>query len=143
MFVTNPIGIIGEDAAAKLLSRKGFRILERNWRLGRLEMDIIASNRHTIVFAEVKARTSSFGNYNPEEYVDERKKRNMIIAANAYIKMHRIADLQPRFDIIGVVVNKSTQEVTEEHHLEDVFAPRARTITSGSHLPRWRWKHRY
>ena len=142
MFVTNPIAILGEDTAVEMLRKQGFRILERNWRLGRLEVDIIAKDRHTIVFAEVKARTSTFGNINPEEYVDETKKQHMRIAANAYIKMHRIDDLQPRFDIFGIVVNASEMNVVESHHLPDAFVPRARTITQGSHLPSWRWKKR-
>ena len=57
MFVTNPIGIIGEETAIDMLRKQGFSILERNWRCGHLEVDIIAKNRQTIVFAEVKART--------------------------------------------------------------------------------------
>ena len=86
MFVTNPIGIIGEAEASKILEKKGFRILEHNWRMGHLEVDLIAENRNTIVFVEVKARTSTFGDIRPEEYVDENKKKRMIAAANAYIK---------------------------------------------------------
>ena len=42
MFVTNPIGIAGEAEAAKMLEAKGFRIVERNWRMGHLEVDLIA-----------------------------------------------------------------------------------------------------
>ena len=75
MFVTNPIGIIGEAEASKILEKKGFRILEHNWRMGHLEVDLIAENRNTIVFVEVKARTSTFGDIRLEEYVDENKKR--------------------------------------------------------------------
>ncbi|MBQ1874941.1 MAG: YraN family protein [Paludibacteraceae bacterium] len=140
MFVTNPIGIVGEDTAADLLRKQGFKILERNWRLGHFEVDIIAKDNHTIVFAEVKARTTTFGDISPEEYVDEGKKRRMTVAANAYVRLHRIDDLQPRFDIIGVVVNPATHEVVERHHLPGVFSPRTRTITSSAHLPSWRWK---
>ena len=90
MFVTDPIGILGEEEAAKMLQAKGFKILEHNWRMGHLEVDLIAENRNEIVFVEVKARTSTFGDKMPEEYVDETKKRRLTAAANAYIKYHRI-----------------------------------------------------
>ena len=76
MFVTNPIGIIGEEEASKILKKKGYRILEHNWRMGHLEIDLIAENRKEIVFIEVKARTSTFGDKRPEEYVDDIKKKD-------------------------------------------------------------------
>ena len=79
-FVTDPIGIIGEEEAAKMLEKKGFRIVEHNWRMGHLEVDLIAENKKEIVFVEVKARTTMFGDIRPEEYVDENKKRRMIAA---------------------------------------------------------------
>ena len=88
-FVTDPIGIIGETEASKMLEKKGFKIVEHNWRMGHLEVDLIAESKHEIVFAEVKARTTQFGNIMPEEYVDEAKKRRMRAAANAYIKYKR------------------------------------------------------
>jgi putative endonuclease len=141
MFVTNPIAIIGENEAAEILEKKGFRILERNWRMGHLELDLIAENRKEIVFAEVKARTSAFGNKMPEEYVDEIKRKHMIAAANAYIKYHKI-EKQPRFDIIGIIIDAQTNEITYKNHLENAFLPQTRTISSGSFSGKWRWFHR-
>ena len=44
-FVTNPIGIIGEEEAAKILEQKGFKVLERNWRMGHLEVDLIEKTK--------------------------------------------------------------------------------------------------
>ena len=140
-FVTHPIGIKGEEEAAKMLEEKKFRIIEHNWRMRHLEIDLIAENCDTIVFAEVKARTSTFGNVRPEEFVDEDKKRRMIIAANAYIKYHRIEKM-PRFDIIGILINPKTMEVTYRCHLEDAFRPHVRTISSGSFSGAWSWHHR-
>ena len=67
MFVTNPIGIIGEQEAAKILNKKGYRIIETNWRMGHLEVDLIAENKKDIIFVEVKARTTTFGEKMPEE----------------------------------------------------------------------------
>ena len=141
MFVTNPIAIIGENEAAEILEKKGFRILERNWRMGHLELDLIAENRKEIVFAEVKARTSAFGNKMPEEYVDEIKRKHMVAAANAYIKYHKI-EKQPRFDIIGIIIDSQTNEITYKNHLENAFLPQTRTIGSGSFSGKWRWFHR-
>ena len=81
-----------------MLEKKGFRIVERNWRMGHLEVDLIAESRKEIVFAEVKARTTTYGGKLPEEYVDENKKRRITAAANAYIKYRKI-EKTPRFDM--------------------------------------------
>ena len=141
MFVTDPIGIIGETEAAKMLEAKGFKILEHNWRMGHLEVDLIAASKTEIVFAEVKARTSTFGNRMPEEYVDEDKKRRMTAAANAYIKYHKI-EKTPRFDIIGLIVHPRTGEITYRGHLENAFIPRLRTIHANSFSGVLGWHHR-
>ena len=137
-FVTDPIGIIGEEEAAKVLKKKGFKILEHNWRMGHLEVDLIAENRQEIAFVEVKARTTEFGNIRPEEYVDEHKKHRMLVAANAYIKKTH-TDKSPRFDIIGILVNPETEEVTYCNHLENVFAPTLRTCNTGSFNGAGKW----
>ncbi len=141
MFVTDPIGIIGEMEAAKMLEKKGFTIVEHNWRMGHLEMDLIATNKQEIVFVEVKARTTTFGGMLPEEYVDENKKRRMVAAANAYIKYRKI-EKEPRFDIIGILVNPNTNEVTYRRHLENAFLPRLKTIHANSFSGLLGWHHR-
>ena len=139
-FVTNPIGIKGEEEAAKMLKKKKLSILEHNWRMGHLEVDLIAENKKEIVFVEVKARTTTFGDLQPEEYVDENKKKRMIAAANAYIKYHHV-DKTPRFDIIGVIVHPETLEVSYCNHLENVFQPQIRTVGASSHSGSWTWEH--
>ncbi len=141
MFVTDPLGIIGEMEAAKMLEKKGFTIVEHNWRMGHLEMDLIATNKQEIVFVEVKARTTTFGGILPEEYVDENKKRRMVAAANAYIKYRKI-EKEPRFDIIGILVNPNTNEVTYRRHLENAFLPRLKTIHANSFSGLLGWHHR-
>ncbi len=139
MFVTNPIGILGETEAARMLEKKGLRVVEHNWRLGHLEIDLIAENRKEIVFVEVKARTSAFGERMPEEYVDENKRRRIISAANAYIR-HAHTDKQPRFDIIGLIINPVNNEVVYRNHMENAYTPHMRTISQGSHTASWLWK---
>ena len=141
MFVTDPVGIIGEAEATKMLEKKGFKVIEHNWRMGHLEVDLIAENKQMIVFAEVKARTTTFGDKLPEEYVDENKKRRMIAAANAYAK-HTRTEKALRFDIIGILVDAQTNEITYRGHWEDAFTPSNRTISSGSHNGQWKWSHR-
>ena len=140
-FVTDPIGIIGEAEAAKMLEKKGFKVIEHNWRMGHLEVDLIAESKSEIVFAEVKARTTTFGEKTPEEYVDENKKRRMLAAANAYVKYHR-TEKTPRFDIIGILVNAETNEVTYRGHWENAFQPQMRSISSGSYNGSGLWRHR-
>ena len=140
-FVTNPIGIKGEEEAANMLKAKGLKVIEHNWRMGHLEMDLIAEGKEEIVFVEVKARTSTFSDLLPEEYVDEDKKRRMIAAANGYIKYHHV-NKSPRFDIIGIVVNPETEEITYRCHMENAFAPMLRAVSSGSYAGRWKWHRR-
>ena len=132
MALHNDIGKLGEDIAANVLVQKGLKIRERNWRLGHLEMDIIAEDKHTIVFAEVKTRTTLFGDKTPAAYVDEAKKRHIVAAANAYVKYHRI-EKAVRFDIIGILLHPETHEVLELNHYENAFLPPVRTINSRSY----------
>jgi len=140
-FVTNPIGIAGEAEATKMLEAKGFKVLEHNWRMGHLEVDLIAENKKEIVFAEVKARTTMYGDIRPEEYVDENKKRRMIAAGNAYVKQHK-SDKSLRFDIIGLVVDPQTNEITYRCHMENAFRPQMKSMNSGFFNGQCRWGHR-
>ena len=134
------IGQIGEKMAAKLLEQKGYSILQRNWRMGHLEMDIIAANKKEIVFVEVKTRTSMFSGKMPEEAVDILKRRRMVAAANAYIKYYKEERI-PRFDIVGILVNKAG-EIKQISHLENAFYPSLKTIHEHSFSGTWRWHHR-
>ena len=137
----NLVGNIGEEIACQIMRKKGFRILETNWIFGHLEMDIIAINRKEIVFVEVKTRTSTYSQKRPEEYVDDLKKRRMVAAANAYIKINAIEQV-PRFDIIGLIMNPSTYEIIESTHLEDAFSPFIRTVGKSTFSGQDRWHHK-
>ena len=141
MALHNTIGKIGEQYAADILMKKGYKIECTNWHMGHLELDIIASNNREIAFVEVKTRTSLFGGVMPEEYVDQTKQARMVAAANAYIKYNKIEKL-PRFDIIGLLVNKETGELLQQNHLENAFTPKLRTIHTNSFNGQWRWKHK-
>jgi putative endonuclease len=137
----NIVGNIGEEIACEIMRKKGYRIAETNWIFGHLEMDIIAISRKEIVFVEVKTRTSTFSEKRPEEYVDDLKKRRMVAAANAYIKIKGIEQV-PRFDIIGLLIDPITHQVKEKTHLVDAFTPSVRTIGKSTFSGQDRWHHR-
>ena len=137
----NEVGRKGEDYAAALMKKKGYHIEHTNWKMGHLEMDVICSNQREIVFVEVKTRTSTFGNILPEQYVDAVKRARLIAAGNAYLKYFN-ETRQPRFDIIGIVMDKETGEIIETHHLENAILPHVRSVNSSSFNGQWHWGHR-
>lgn len=114
MAAHNEFGIEGEDKAANYLIKEGYTILDRNWKSGRKELDIVAEKDGTLVVVEVKSRKSNqYGN--PEDAVTRFKVRNIVLAADAYIRYNRI-DLPVRFDIISIVSNSDVI-----NHIEDAF----------------------
>ena len=133
------LGQKGEQFAAELMEKKGFKIIQRNWKMGHLEMDIIAGNKKEIVFVEVKTRTSTFHGQ-PEEAVDILKRRRMVAAANAYIKYYK-EDRNIRFDIIGILMTNDG-EIVEITHLEDAFIPPLKTVHANSYSGALKWHHR-
>lgn len=90
-----------EEIAAQYLCSKGYRILERNYRTPRGELDIIAQDGDVLVFVEVKARRGvQFGE--PQWAVDERKRQHLIKASLFYLSRKKIQDRCCRFDIVVV-----------------------------------------
>lgn len=109
----------GEEMACEYLQSLGYRLLEKNHRLGHLEIDLIMENDEFIVFVEVKTRKSNtFGE--PESFVTLQKQRNMIRAANVYVQKNGIRK-EVRFDIVSVILDGGTGNVT---HIQDSFKPR-------------------
>lgn len=108
MRIVNPTAVLGEDAACNYLSEKGYEIIERNFRRGYGEIDIIALFEKTLVFVEVKTRTSSkFGT--PFEAISPWKLKTLIKAAQYYkYVLHPELPESIRFDAIGVVVSNRT-----------------------------------
>jgi putative endonuclease len=95
-------GTGGEKAAARYLEKRGYKILEKNYRAAGSEVDIIAQKDETLCFVEVKTRGSD--DYGlPEEFVDERKRRKIIRAAKIYSGQKMYEDFYVRFDIISVL----------------------------------------
>lgn len=120
------LGSFGEDAAAKLLRKKGYKILERGFVALGHEIDIIAENREYLIFVEVKTRTS--GSIDPREprpasAVGPEKQRSIISSAKFYPGM-RGKEKKKRFDVIEVYAStdkKGKYRVDEIKHLESAF----------------------
>ncbi len=117
----NDLGRLGEDMAVEYLREKGYGVLERNWKLGDLEVDIIARTKETVVLVEVKTRSSDWMQ-RPEEAVDRRRRDRLCRAANAYVKGKRWNG-DVRIDIIAIVLNERRKEI---NHIEDAVHPRGR-----------------
>ncbi len=120
MGITTTIGNYAEDAAVDYLRREGFMILERNWRSGQLEIDIIAQRWDTIHFVEVKSRAIG-GWSSPEEAIDKRKINALRRGARAYLAYHRIA-LQYQFDMVAVETLQG--KIEELRYIERIFEDR-------------------
>jgi putative endonuclease len=103
------LGKAGEDRAAAFLTKKGYRVLERNYRTSHGEIDLIALHEGTIVFVEVKTRTSdAFGA--PELAVTPHKQHRMVKTALGYIKYRKLHQVPCRFDVVAISDGKE-QEV--------------------------------
>lgn len=114
----NDFGTQGEDIAIDFLRRKGYIIMDRNWRSGHKEIDIVACKDDTVVFVEVKARANAFYG-NPEDAVTRRKMHLLVLAADAYLRYNAI-DLEVRFDVITII---GTSEKPYIRHYEHAFRP--------------------
>ncbi len=117
----NQLGSWGEDCAAKYLENKGYVIIDRDWKSGHRDLDIIAASPDNteIVFVEVKTRADD-KIFDPVDAVTPAKMRNLALAANSYLKMKPSA-MEPRFDIIAVV--KNADGTPRIRHIEDAFNP--------------------
>ncbi len=121
MAAHNEVGKWGEQVAARYLESQGYTIQDRDWRIGKRDLDIVAINDigDLLVVAEVKTRTEG-SSVDPIQAVNDAKMRNLAIATNAYVKQKGI-DAEIRFDIIAVV------GLDEDHckveHIVDAFNP--------------------
>lgn len=116
------LGRFGEAWAAGLLSRKGFRVVDRNVRFRVGEIDLIAYDGDQLVFVEVKCRrTSAFGR--PEESVTRTRFTHLAGAIQRYLQEHRLEPPSYRVDVVAIEVNRQGA-VERFEHLRGVEAPR-------------------
>lgn len=119
-------GVFGENAATEYLKKKYFNILERNYRSGRNEIDIIAENDEFLLFVEVKTRmsagpeSSAFGR--PAAAVNYHKQQCTVACARDYL-YKKPTDKQPRMDVIEVYVGQNNGQLNllSICHMENAY----------------------
>jgi putative endonuclease len=114
---TRRAGRDGEDIAAGHLERLGYRVIERNWRSRYGEIDLIATMDEFLVFVEVKTRTPGQP-LHPALSVTKRKQQKVRLLGEYYRAQHARLGLQPRFDVIAVVLNRDGPQI---EHIVNAF----------------------
>jgi putative endonuclease len=111
-------GELGERIAARWLQREGWRVLERRFRSGRRDIDLVVEREGTVAFVEVKARRGDrFGD--PVDAVHWRKQRELRRSAAVWIDRHGAPGQAYRFDVVGVLVMGDQVRV---RHVPDAFS---------------------
>jgi putative endonuclease len=114
----NELGQRGEELARIYLVSNGYKIRHTNYRVGKLELDIVAEKDEWLIVVEVRTRsTDTF--IAPEETIDLRKIRNLVNAAGGYIRYHNWQG-ETRFDIITVIPTGDGHKID---HIVDAFLP--------------------
>jgi putative endonuclease len=116
MAIHNELGKQGERLAVDYLIKKGHEIIVLNYRHEKAEVDIISNHAGTIVFTEVKTRSTDRYGY-PEGAVNSKKQEMLREAMEHYLAENNIKD-EARFDIISIVINGNGEDI---HHIEDAF----------------------
>jgi putative endonuclease len=114
------IGRWGEQIAKEYLEKHGLKTLDQNVRTPFGELDLIACTEDTLVFIEVKTRTSAAFGF-PEAAVDLQKKEHLVHCAEAYLQMHPEIQKDWRIDVIAIQ-KKSTQETPEIEWFENAVS---------------------
>lgn len=114
------LGAFGEAAAAEFLRKKRYRILGMNYRCTQGELDVIAQERDTVVFVEVKLRHE--GGFAPAaEYVTPKKQQKLRLAAEAWLAENELEDVPCRFDVIEIYLARDGGKVKAISQMEDAF----------------------
>lgn len=120
---TKEIGNKGEDAAKEYLESQGYVILDRNWRCGHHELDIVALDGIFLAFIEVKTRKDN-SILTPIEAVNRTKQNMLINAANGYIRKYKRHE-EARFDV--VCITHKNGEISDIELIKNAFYPSLRT----------------
>lgn len=110
------LGVEGEQMAVRWLEERGYVIIERNYRYGKHEVDLIALDGGTLAVVEVKTRGDDFFT-DPEDAVDHAKRGFIIRVANQYIRSHHRTE-EVRFDIVSIVMRDGQPNI---RHIKDAF----------------------
>ena len=121
MSESHNLGIKGEEIAAEHLKKSGYKILFRNWKWGKNEIDIVAEKDNTVVFVEVKTRTDEFLG-GVASAISTEKQKSIIYAAEGYIRRFGV-DKESRFDVLTIIMSGETPSID---HIENAFYPTLR-----------------
>ncbi len=104
------LGRKGEELALRFLKKKGYRIIEKNYVCKMGEMDIIAKEKDTLAFVEVKTRTSTeFGP--PQLAVTPSKQRQLSKVALNYLKEKQLEEAKARFDVVAILLAQKGEKI--------------------------------
>lgn len=112
----NELGKKGEQIAVDFLVEGGYKIVEKNYRFDKAEVDIIAQKENTLAIVEVKTRsTSNFGD--PQNFVKPKQIQQLVKAVDEYVTVNNL-DVDVRFDVIAIVKNGKNIKI---NHLKNAF----------------------
>ena len=114
----NDIGRLGENIACTYLENKGYKILDKNWRWKKYEIDIVALQNNILVFIEVKTRQYGNGEF-PEDIISHKKEKQLIEAANAYIE-RKNTEYEAQIDVIYILLKKYKHIIK---HIKEALTP--------------------
>lgn len=109
------MGTIGEQLAERYLRKLGYQIVERSNQSRAGEIDLIAIDRRTVVFVEVKTRRSHERGH-PADAVDRDKQRRLVRLALAWLKRQRLLDARVRFDVIAITMADAASSADVRHY---------------------------
>jgi len=109
-----PLGKRGEREAERFLKRLGYLIVARGKRARLGEIDLVAVEKRTVVFVEVKTRTTHEAGH-PADAVDQHKQRRLTRAAQGFLKRHDLQDNPARFDVVAVTWPDPNKRPVIEH----------------------------
>ena len=112
----NLFGQEAESKALSFLTNKGYILLEKNYRFGKAEIDLLMKDDNILICVEVKARSTDFFG-SPESFISSKKISILVGAVNHYIESHNV-DLEVRFDVIAVNVKNQEWKCK---HIENAF----------------------
>ena len=116
------VGKKGESVAVRYLKKQGYKIIEQNYRSKAGEIDIIARERKTLVFVEVKTRrTTSYGS--PKYAVTPKKKKAISMAALYYLKMTHQTHADARFDVVSILAQEEDTRIELVRNAFDLAYP--------------------
>lgn len=119
------LGRFGEKSAVRFLRKNRYRIVAKNVHVSHNEIDIIAKNKEYIVFIEVKTRSviqneqSGYGS--PASAVTYQKRQRTLQAARSWLRKCKYKNLQPRFDVIEVYVDKESKKILRINQIINAF----------------------